>query len=100
MPFEDNLAEEFVVTTLKRYLQEDPQEAIELAIQFYKQNSELRHRCRCLCESSNELTAESAKLIKTNQKLQSFLNKSRFQLLLLSFLLSLTVTLFCYTSLN
>jgi cytochrome oxidase assembly protein ShyY1 len=97
----DNLAEEFVVTTLKRHFKQDPQAAIRLAIQYYKYNSELRYECRCLCESINMLDAKIANLtaiqefnIENNQKLQSALKKSRLQLLFLWFLLSFILTLF------
>ena len=96
----DNLAEEFVATILRIYLEQEPEEAIRLAIRYYQYNSQLRHECRFLCESTSMLSAKIENLrvvqefnLKNNQKLQSALKQSRLQLILLWFLLSFVLTL-------
>lgn len=100
----DPLAEEFVATILRIYLEQEPEEAIRLAIQYYQYNSELRHECRFLCESANMLDIKIENLrviqelnLETNRKLQLALKQSRLQLLLLWFLLSFVLTLLYFS---
>lgn len=104
---QDNLAEEFVATILRMYLEQEPQEAIRLAIKYYQYNSQLRHECRLLCESTSMLNGkiENLRAIQefnreNNRKLQSALQKSRFQLLFLWILLSIVLTLLYFSMRN
>ncbi|MBW4532309.1 MAG: hypothetical protein KME09_00045 [Pleurocapsa minor HA4230-MV1] len=100
----ERLAEEFVATTLRMYLETEPQEAIKLAIQYYKYNSKLRHECLDLCELTETLNARVIHLIaiqefilENNRLLQSALKKSMLQLLFLWFLLSFISTLLYFS---
>lgn len=90
MSSEQDLTEEFVATTLQKYLLAYPQEAITLAIEYYRKNSQLRRACHDLCESSNkmnaaykDLRAEQEILLAKYRKTTSALKQSRLCFLIL-----------------
>jgi len=55
MSHEQDLAEDFSATLLKKHLLSNPHESVEIAVELSRQNAKLRRACRELAESSHRL---------------------------------------------